>query len=68
MFKEWFFRFIGYIITTIIMLIVAGLCLGGLFAILWIGMKSLILGISTIVVLGLIGLGVYTFFEVKNER
>lgn len=68
MFKEWFFRFIGHIITVIILIAVMGLCASVIGFIVWIGRKSLILGISTIVVLGLIGLGTYTFYEIKNEK
>lgn len=67
MFKEWLACFFGYIITAIIMILVVGLFIGGLGVIIWIGMKSIILGISIVVVLGLIGLGIYCFYEVKKE-
>lgn len=68
MFKEWFFRFIGHIVMSIILIIIMGLCAGALAFIVWIAIKNPILGISIIVVLGLIGLGIYTFYEVKNEK
>lgn len=68
MFKEWFFRFIVNIVMTIVlnMIVVAGISV--FCFVLWIGTKSLALGFLSIVVLGLIGLGIYTFYEVKNER
>lgn len=68
MFKEWFLRFIANIVMTIALIVIAIVCIGTFYFVLWIGMKSLILGILTIVLLGLIGLGIYTFYEVKNEK
>jgi hypothetical protein len=68
MFKEWLFRFICYIIAAITLIAMAGLGAGALIFIVWIGMNRPVLGISIAVVLGLIGLGLYAFFEVKNER
>lgn len=68
MFKEWFFRFICYIIAAIVLIAMGGLGGGGLVFIVWIGMNHPVLGISIVVVLGLIGLGIYTFYEVKNEK
>lgn len=68
MFKEWFFRFIANIVMTIVlnMIVVAGISV--FCFVLWIGMKSLALGFLSIVVLGLIGLGIYTFYEVKKRK
>lgn len=68
MFKEWFLRFIANIVMTIVLTVIAVACIGVFCFVLWIGMKSLALGFLSIVVLGLIGLGIYTFYEVKNER
>lgn len=68
MFKEWFFRFIANIVMTIVLAVIAVSCIGVFCFVLWIGMKSLALGFLSVVVLGLIGLGIYTFYEVKNER
>ena len=68
MFKEWFFRFIANIVMAIVLTVIAVACIGAFGFILWIGMKSLVLGILSIVILGLIGLGIYTFYEVKNEK
>lgn len=68
MFKEWFVRFIANIVMAIVLTVIAVACLGVLVFVLWIGMKSLVLGFLSIAVLGLIGLGIYTFYEVKNEK
>lgn len=68
MFKEWFFRFITNIVMTIVLNVIVVACLSVFCFVLWIGMKSLALGFLSVVVLGLIGLGIYTFYEVKNEK
>ena len=68
MFKEWFFRFIANIVMTIVLTAIAVACISVFCFVLWIGMKSLTLGFLSVVVLGLIGLGIYTFYEVKNEK
>jgi hypothetical protein len=68
MFKEWFFHFIAHIVAVIALTAIVGICIGALGFILWVGENNLVLGISIIVVLGLIGLGIYTFYEVKNEK
>lgn len=68
MFKEWFFRFIAHIALVIALILVVAMCVGALGFILWVGQNNIVLGISLIVVLGLIGLGIYTFYEVKNEK
>lgn len=68
MFKEWFIRFIANIVMAIVLTVIAVACLSVFCFVLWIGMKSLVLGFLSIIVLGLIGLGIYTFYEVKNEK
>lgn len=68
MFKEWFCRFIAHIAVVIALIVAVVICIGALGFILWVGENNLVLGISIIVVLGLIGLGIYTFYEVKNEK
>lgn len=68
MFKEWFFRFIANIVMAIVLAVIVVACLSVFCFVLWIGMKSLTLGFLSVVVLGLIGFGIYTFYEVKNER
>ena len=68
MFKEWFFRFVAHIAMVIALTVVVVMCIGALGFILWVGENNLVLGISIIVVLGIIGLGIYTFYEVKNEK
>lgn len=49
MFKEWFLRFIANIVMTIALMVIAILCIGTFYFVLWIGMKSFILGILFIV-------------------
>lgn len=68
MFKEWLLRFIAHIALAIALTLVVAMCVGALGFILWVGQNNIVLGISLIVVLGLIGLGIYTFYEVKNEK
>ena len=68
MFWEWFFRFIGYIVTAITLIAIIGICISVFSFIIWIGMKSTVLGALILVILVLIGLGIYTFYEVKNEK
>lgn len=68
MFKEWFIRFIANIVMAIVLAVIVVACLSVFCFVLWIGMKNLTLGFLSVVVLGLIGFGIYTFYEVKNEK